>query len=142
MKTANIEKTLHEKGITPTMQRRIIAQTLFSMGKHVGASELYSIVRQKNPGIGFATVYRTLQLLKENGLVEQRDFGDGKKRYERRDETHHDHLVCINCGKVEEFDVPVIERLQEEVAREKGFNMVDHRLELYGYCKKCREEKE
>ncbi|MGQ9629591.1 MAG: Fur family transcriptional regulator [bacterium] len=137
MAQPDIECVFRERGITLTAQRRIIARTLFSLDKHIGAEELYSIVHRKHPRIGLATVYRTLQLLKENGLIEERDFGEGWRRYENVGETHHDHLVCLGCGNVIEFDEPAIEKLQDKVARENNFTPISHRLELYGYCERC-----
>jgi len=95
-------------------------------------------VRQKHPRIGYATVYRTLKLLAECGLAEQRHFGDGQTRYEQSDSReHHDHLICTECGAILEFEDPGIERLQLKVAKEHNFTIQRHRLEIYGQCAKC-----
>jgi Fur family ferric uptake transcriptional regulator len=133
----NIEKVFVEKGISLTSQRRLIAETLLSSSKHLGAEELFYLVHKKNPRIGLATVYRTLQIMRENGIIEKRDFGDGCSRYEDRKDMHHDHLICMKCGNVIEFDEPTIENLQMKVAEKKRFKVVTHRLELFGYCNKC-----
>ena len=93
----------------------------------------------KEPRIGYATVYRTLKLLKECGLAYERHFGDGVSRYEVAwDDEHHDHLICIDCGKIVEFEDEGIEKLQHDVAAKHGFTLVRHRLELYGMCPDCQ----
>ena len=137
MDRADIRKLFRELRIPLTAQRIIIFQTFLSLNEHIGALELYSVIRKKYPKIGLATVYRTLQVLKEKGLVQERDFGEGMRRYENAKDSHHDHLVCIRCGDVIEFDEPAIEELQKKVARKNRFLAVHHRLELYGYCERC-----
>jgi len=91
--------------------------------------------------VGLATVYRTLQLLKDNGLIAEHRFGDRCRRYEQAQTSHHDHLICLGCGAVIEFQEPLIERLQEKAARRHGFSAEHHRLELYGYCRACARER-
>ncbi len=97
------------------------------------------MVSAKEPKIGLATVYRTLALLTESGLAAELDFGDGQKRYEHNyHHAHHDHMICTQCGKIIEFQHPLIEKLQEDVAREHGFEMTTHKLDMFGICKECR----
>ncbi len=121
--------------ITP--QRLVIASALTGTNKHLSVEDIHQIVRQKNPKIGLATVYRTLNLLKGKGLIEEHRFNDEFSRYELRSGTHHDHLICIECESVIEFDQPVIEHLQDLAAAEKNFTIVSHRLQIYGICENC-----
>jgi Fur family ferric uptake transcriptional regulator len=130
-----------DAGIQVTPQRLIIAGTLFRSGKHASAEELYFLVREKHPKIGLATVYRTLHLLKEKGMVEEHRFNDEFSRYEVKSLTHHDHMICIECGTVVEFGQPVIERLQDLAAQEHNFKIVSHRLDIYGICAKCQSRR-
>lgn len=136
----DIRRLFSERGILHTAQREIVARTLFSLDAHVGAEELYALIVKKHPKIGLATVYRTLQLFKENGLIAERHFGERWRRYENMGGRHHDHLVCLGCGRVTEFQEADIEKLQDKVARNHGFTPVTHRMELYGYCRSCRRE--
>jgi Fur family ferric uptake transcriptional regulator len=97
-------------------------------------------VQKVNSKIGYATVYRTLKLLLDSGLAAERKFEDGQTRYEHADpEEHHDHLICLSCGDILEFEEERIEALQNEVAKKFGFEVVNHNLELYGYCEKCKK---
>jgi Fur family ferric uptake transcriptional regulator len=107
---------------------------------HVSAEELYSMVKKENPDVGLATVYRTLDLLAELGILMKMDFGDGKARFELSDREvhHHHHLICLNCGKVQEFDIDLLEALEESINSKTGFEVVDHRLKFYGYCGDCK----
>ena len=128
-----------DKGLKSTRQREVILDEFLRVGSHISTEELYLRLRRKNPRIGYATVHRTLKLFAECGIAEQRHFGDGQARYEASDlDEHHDHLICVTCGKIVEFEDPRIERLQEEVARQHGFSIERHRLELYGCCESCR----
>jgi Fur family ferric uptake transcriptional regulator len=128
-----------DKGLKSTRQREIILDEFLRVGSHLSTEELYLRLRRKNPQIGYATVHRTLKLFAECGIAEQRHFGDGQARYEASDlDEHHDHLICVNCGRIVEFEDPRIENLQEEVARQHGFSIERHRLELYGCCESCR----
>lgn len=133
----NIKDLFNKKGINFTSQRKLIAETLFKSSRHLRAEELYQLVHKKNPKIGLATVYRTLQIMKDRGLIEKRDFGDGCSRYEDSKVMHHDHLICLKCSRVIEFDEPTIETLQMEVAKKNRFKVLSHRLELFGYCNHC-----
>ncbi len=127
------------KGLKSTRQRETILDEFLRLGSHISTEELYLRLRRKNPRIGYATVHRTLKLFAECGIAEQRHFGDGQTRYEASDlNEHHDHLICVTCGKIVEFEDQRIERLQEEVAGQHGFSIERHRLELYGCCELCR----
>jgi Fur family transcriptional regulator, ferric uptake regulator len=128
-----------DKGLKSTRQREVILDEFLRVGSHISTEELYLRLRRKNPQLGYATVHRTLKLFAECGIAEQRHFGDGQARYEASDlDEHHDHLICVTCGRIVEFEDPRIERLQEEVARHHGFSIERHRLELYGCCESCR----
>lgn len=129
---------LTKKQLKSTRQRDVIARTFFNTQEHLTIEELLALAREENPRIGYATVYRTLKLLTECGLAAHRRFGDGQAVYETTDEDeHHDHLICIECQHVLEFENEQIERLQEKVARSFGFTLVKHKLELYGLCAKA-----
>lgn len=126
---------LARQGLRVTRQRRTIAEAFFSHPGHPNIDELYSEIREKNPRIGQATVYRTLKLLVESGLAEPSRFGDGTTRYEASDDDHHhDHLVCVHCGHIVEFFNADIERLQHDIAVTHGFRMTDHKMVIYGEC--------
>jgi Fur family ferric uptake transcriptional regulator len=131
---------LRERGLKATRQRDEIVRALREAGAHVTVDELYRRVRQKNPNLGYATVYRTLRLLSESGWASARRFGDRTARFEHRVEgEHHDHLICLRCGKIQEFENDRLEELQERIARQQGFQVREHKLELYGYCQECAE---
>jgi Fur family ferric uptake transcriptional regulator len=130
------DQYLKAKDLKQTRQRKLIVEELLLLNEHVDADRLYQIMAVKDAGIGLATVYRTLTMLKEAGLVEEQKFTDGRALYEILDpDSHHDHLVCIECGKIVEFEDTTIERLQEEIAEKHGFQLISHRLDLYGRCK-------
>jgi Fur family ferric uptake transcriptional regulator len=134
---------LHEhmvkRGLRSTDQRRLIVETFFAAPNHVSIEELLAQVRQKDSRVGYATVYRTLKLLTECGVAFERKFGDGLTRYELADEaSHHDHLICVECGKIIEFEEPKIEELQEEIASRYGFVLKTHKHEMYGTCSDCQ----
>lgn len=127
-----IEKLCVDKGMRMTEQRRVIARVVSSSQDHPDVEELHRRAAAVDPGISIATVYRTVRLFEDAGILERHDFRDGRSRYEEAPETHHDHLIDMKSGKVIEFTDPEIERLQHEIARRLGFKLVDHRLELYG----------
>lgn len=127
-----IEKLCLEKGLRMTEQRRIIARVLSGATDHPDVEELHKRASAIDKRISIATVYRTVHLLQESGIVERHDFRDGRSRYEELGTTHHDHLIDLRTGKVLEFTDPKIEELQREIARRLGYDLVDHRLELYG----------
>ncbi|RMF47904.1 MAG: transcriptional repressor [Deltaproteobacteria bacterium] len=129
------------QGLKSTRQRDIIFDAFRSDGSHVSTEDLYLKIRRDHPGIGYATVHRTLKLFTECGLAEERHFGDGQVRYEWvAGKEHHDHLVCVRCGAVSEFEDEDIEALQQRIARRYGFTMTSHRHELYGVCSSCGGE--
>ena len=135
------EQALRERNLKTTAQRDDIARAFFGAEGHLSIEELYTAVRKTNPRVGYATVYRTLKLLKECGLAAERHFDDGQARYEavEDEEEHHDHIICERCGKIVEFNSAELERLQERIARFLGFVVSRHRMELYGICAECRE---
>lgn len=133
---------LKQKGLKTTSQRDDIARTFFASSKHLSIDDLYREVRDINPGVGYATVYRTMKLLKDCEFAEEQHFADGHTRYENADvEEHHDHILCDDCGKIVEFADESIERLQEEIAERLGFVLSHHRMELYGVCEPCRTDR-
>ena len=134
-----LEEHMAKKGLRSTDQRRLIVDTFFRAPNHISIEELLAQVREKEPKVGYATVYRTLKLLTECGVAHERRFGDGLTRYELADDTsHHDHLICVECGDIVEFEEPRIEALQEEVATKYGFDLKSHKHEMYGVCPKCQ----
>jgi Fur family transcriptional regulator, ferric uptake regulator len=128
---SRIEKLCIDKGMKMTEQRRVIARVISDSQDHPDVEEVYRRAVEVDPRISIATVYRTMRLLEEAGIVEKHDFGDGRARYEEAAEHHHDHLIDVKSGKVIEFVNKEIEKLQERVARELGYKLIDHRLELY-----------
>jgi len=129
---SSLEKLCSKKNMRMTDQRRVIARVLSFATDHPSVEEVYNRAHEQDEGISLSTVYRTVRLFVESGIVESHDFGDGKARLETVAEEHHDHLINVKTGEVMEFSNLEIERLQERVARELGFKLVDHRLELYG----------
>ncbi len=126
------------KGLKSTRQREIILDCFLSTHQHLTTEELYLKLKENHPGIGFATVYRTLKLFAESGIAREIQFGDGQTRYEHLHAgEHHDHLVCTACGAIVEFENETIEKLQSQVASQHGFTILNHKLELYGFCAKC-----
>ncbi|HWU26895.1 MAG TPA: Fur family transcriptional regulator [Rhizomicrobium sp.] len=132
---SRIEALCAERGLRMTEQRRVIARVLSDAIDHPDAEELYRRAAAVDPHISIATVYRTVRLFEDAGILERHDFRDGRARYEEVHDTHHDHLIDIHSGRVIEFRNEEIERLQRRVAEELGFELVDHRLELYGVPK-------
>jgi Fur family ferric uptake transcriptional regulator len=131
---------MSRQGLRSTGQRRVIVDTFVNAKSHLTIEELLSLVKQRDGRIGYATVYRTLKMLAESGLAHELHFGDGFARYElAAGTTHHDHLICTNCGTIVEFEEPAIEALQERIAGRYGFAVSAHRHELYGTCPKCLE---
>jgi Fur family transcriptional regulator, ferric uptake regulator len=127
-----IEQLCVEKGLRMTDQRRVIACVLSTSTDHPDVEELHRRAVAVDRKISIATVYRTVRLLEEAGILERHDFRDGRSRYEETPDDHHDHLIDMKTGQVLEFIDPEIEKLQEEIARRLGYRLVDHRLELYG----------
>lgn len=127
-----IEKLCAEKGMRMTEQRKVIARVISVSHDHPDVEELHRRAAAIDSHISIATVYRTVRLFEEAGILERHDFRDGRSRYEETPESHHDHLIDMKSGQVVEFVDPEIERLQHEIARRLGYKLVDHRLELYG----------
>ncbi|WP_321393318.1 Fur family transcriptional regulator [Emcibacter sp.] len=130
--TSEIENLCIEKGMRMTDQRRIIARVLSEAEDHPDVEEVYRRAVDIDSNISIATVYRTVRLFEEAGILERHDFRDGRSRYEPVPDEHHDHLIDIETGEVIEFNETEIEALQEEIAKKLGYKLVDHRLELYG----------
>lgn len=128
----DLESLCLEKGLRITEPRRIIARVLSQSEDHPHVELLHSRVSQIDPSISIATVYRTVRLFEEAGVLERHEFGDGRSRYEAAADAHHDHLIDVESGQVVEFVDPELEQLQKMVAERLGFRLVDHRLELYG----------
>ncbi|MBC2857580.1 transcriptional repressor [Stappia sp. 28M-7] len=129
---ASLEDQCVAKGMRMTEQRRIIARVIEGASDHPDVEELYRRAVENDPRISISTVYRTVKLFEDAGIIERHDFRDGRARYETVPEEHHDHLIDLKTGSVIEFRNEEIERLQEAIARKLGYRLVDHRLELYG----------
>jgi Fur family ferric uptake transcriptional regulator len=127
-----IEKLCVEKGMRMTDQRRVVARVLSTAHDHPDVEELYRRAHDVDPHISIATVYRTVRLFEESGIIARHDFRDGRSRYEEAPDTHHDHLIDMKTGRVVEFMDEEIEALQAAIAKRLGYRLVDHRLELYG----------
>lgn len=137
-----LSEYLAAKNLKSTSQRDTILNVFVEAGRHLSAEELYARVKKSHPGIGYATVYRTLKLLAEAGLAQERRFEDGFTRYEHASQdAHHDHLICTRCGAIIEFENESIEALQQDVARKNRFKVLSHKLELYGLCTGCQGKK-
>ena len=134
-----LEEYISVNNLKITKQRRTVLKIFLESKDHVSVEELYNEVLKTEPKIGLATVYRTLALLTKSGLALEMDFGDGQKRYESSYKSvHHDHMVCTECGKILEFNHPLIEKYQEEVAKQKNFKITSHKLDLFGLCQDCK----
>ncbi len=128
-----------KRGLRSTRQRDLILDVFLSSHDHLSVEELYLKVKATNPGVGQATVYRTLKLFVEAGLAREMTMSDGQTRYEHLSAgEHHDHLICTRCGAIVEFEDATIERLQGEIALRHGFSITSHRLDLYGICPACK----
>lgn len=143
MEPDRFKSLIYEEGLKSTRQRSEILDVFLNSTGHKNLSEIYAQVSRINPKIGYTTVYRTLKLLTRLGLAIQRKFADGETRYEPNPEgAHHDHLICLQCGKIIEFEYEAMESLQEKIAKRHGFSIFHHRMELYGYCGACAHKKE
>ena len=138
--TNTIISQCEQKGLRLTEQRRVVAAVLEDAHDHPDVEELYRRAMRLDPNISLATVYRTVKLFQDWGLLEKHEFGDGRARYESADRDHHDHLINLVTGEVIEFVDEEIEALQEKIARKLGFELKDHRLELYGVPVKTSED--
>ncbi|MCA0044733.1 Fur family transcriptional regulator [Celeribacter litoreus] len=133
--TDTILSRCEAKGLRLTDQRRVIASVLEDAHDHPDVEELHARANKRDPRISLATVYRTVKLFEESGILERLEFGDGRARYETADRAHHDHLIDMETGKVIEFVDPEIEALQEKIAKRLGYELKGHRLELFGIKK-------
>ncbi|MFK7872568.1 MAG: Fur family transcriptional regulator [Oligoflexales bacterium] len=134
-----LDHYLIKNGMKQSSQRKVIVSYFLEVGTHVHAEDIHAAMRADGHVVGLATIYRALSLLKDAGLVQQYLFGDGKRVFEIFDpEEHHDHMICQDCGGVSEFHNEQIEKIQVDVANERGFKVVSHRHELYGVCQDCQ----
>ena len=134
-----LARYLDEHKLKNTKQRDAIVDEFLEIRGHITSEDLHARVRKNHPGIGYTTVYRTLKLLCDAGLASAQHFDDGITRYEVKHE-HHDHLVCVRCGRIVEFECSMIESAQDEIADRYGFRVLRHRHELYGHCARCRDD--
>jgi len=140
----DLKVVLKDKGMKYTEQRAVILQILLNIDDHLNAEDVHRIVKEKYPeqNIGIATVYRTLNFLEEVNLISSISFGkDGKKYEGNLEKEHHDHMICTSCGKIVEFLDESIEKRQEEIAKENGFEITDHTMQIFGICQSCQENK-
>lgn len=144
----DFKKILKEKGFKITKQRMVVLKALASCeDKHLTAEEIYEIVKADFPEIGLATVYRTIQLLVELDLVESIQLGDGYVRYEigkfqGEEAHHHHHLICLECGKIISFRDDLLDELEARIMESASFQVINHEVKLYGYCKECLEKRQ
>ena len=131
-KLDHLEKLCVDKGMRMTEQRRVIARVLSMASDHPDVEELHRRAHAVDPHISIATVYRTVRLFEESGILTRHDFRDGRSRYEESSDSHHDHLIDMKSGEVMEFVDEEIEALQKKIAERMGYRLIDHRLELYG----------
>lgn len=129
---------LARHGMRHTHQREIILEEFLRQEQHVTIDDLSDRVRKKDPSIGYATVYRTLKLFTECGIADKREFG-GSARFESTSEEHHDHMICNTCGNIIEFHNDEIEHLQDQICQEHNFQLISHKMELYGLCRACQQ---
>jgi Fur family ferric uptake transcriptional regulator len=142
MQTGLFKAMIPEGGLKSTKQREEILHVFLNSSGHKNLSQIYTQVAKMDPKIGYATVYRTLKLLTRLGLADQRKFADGETRYEPTSEgNHHDHLICLDCGKIIEFEDQTLEALQTDIAERHHFRVFHHRMELYGRCTDCSQKK-
>ena len=129
---SKIEDKCEQKGVRLTDQRRLIAKVMSQSSDHPDVDALHKKISKVDEKVSIATVYRTVKLFEESGIIEKHDFKGGKARYEQSPDIHHDHLIDVNTGEIVEFVDEEIEKLQKKVAEKLGYKLVDHRLELYG----------
>ncbi len=132
---ARLEPFVASRGLRLTAQRRAIVEVFFRGGKHPSLLELLDAASEVKPGVGYATVYRTMRLLVEAGLAAEHKFGENQTRYEPCwEDAHHDHLICVRCGRIVEFEDEAIEAFQTDLARRHGIKILRHKHEIYGEC--------
>ena len=138
-RSRQLKKALKKEGLRYTSQRQAIWDEICSSDEHRDVEELFISIRQAGIKVSRATVYRTIDVLVKNNLVRKLDLGDGRSLYEHKiDPTHHDHLVCIRCGRIEEFMMEEIESLQDRIAKKHNFKLIRHIHQLFGICSECR----
>ena len=126
------------KGLRRTEQRQHVLDVFLGTEKHLTVQELYDLVRRRHRGIGYATVARTVKLMCESGVCRQVDFGDGSQRFEHKHgHEHHDHLICVKCGRFEEIYSPELERIQDRLVKKHGYVQESHKLDIFGLCPRC-----
>lgn len=136
------QEYLSRQGLNLTRQREEILRCLMESDRHLGVEEVYDRVKRKDPTIGRATVFRTVRLLQECGLVAEVGSTNGRSKFElKADRPHHDHMICVECGRIVEFQSPMMERFQDEAIRRHGFVALWHRHEIFGRCRDCQERK-
>lgn len=130
------------KGMRRTLQREHVLDVFLSTEKHLTVQELYDLVRKQHKGIGYATVARTVKLMCESGVCRQVDFGDGSQRFEHKHgHEHHDHLICVKCGRFVEIYSPELEKIQDQLVKKYGFVQESHKLDIFGLCPRCSGKK-
>ncbi len=146
MNQEDFKELLREKGLKVTSQRLLVLQIMAEHpDEHLTTEQIYDLVRETNPEIGLATIYRTVQVLVELHLIDKISFDDDVARYELRNSStkhHHHHAICLGCGKVFSFEDDLLENLEAAVDERLGFSVVDHEVKLYGYCRDCRMKME
>jgi len=135
------EKFVAQEGLRHTEQRDKVLDTFLATERHVTVQELYDLVRRRHKGIGYATVARTVKLMRDSGVCRQVDFGEGALRYEHKyGHDHHDHLICVSCGRFEEIYSPKLEEIQHELVKKHGYVQKSHKLDIFGFCPRCAKE--
>ena len=130
---------LRNNGLLCSEQREQILATFLKTEKHLTINDLYDLIRKRHPQIGLATVYRTMKIICDAGLARETDFGDSTRRFEHKyKHQHHDHLVCLKCGRIIEVMSPAIEKLQTSLAKKHKFTAAKHRMEIFGICRTCK----
>ncbi len=135
----DLRSIVKAKGLKHSAQRELVLKALFDASSHLTPEEIYQKVKEENPSIGLATVYRTLSFLEKEKMISSISFGSEGKKYELNRGDHHDHMICVRCGKIIEFFDEELERLQEEIAKKSGFELLSHQMNLYGVCDECQD---
>ncbi|ARQ99213.1 iron-regulated membrane protein [Campylobacter devanensis] len=137
------KRVLRDNGLKYTKQREVLLQTLYNNSEHFTPEQLYLYIKERHPGlnVGIATVYRSLNLLEESGMVTSISFGVQGKKFELANKPHHDHMICRQCGVIVEFEDQIIEKRQLAIAKEHGFKLTGHIMQLYGVCGECNKQK-
>ena len=137
------KRVLRDNGLKYTKQREVLLQTLYNNNEHFTPEQLYLYIKERHPGlnVGIATVYSSLNLLEESGMVTSISFGAQGKKFELANKPHHDHIICRHCGVIVEFEDQVIEKRQLTIAKDNGFKLTGHIMQLYGVCSECNKQK-